>query len=245
MARGRHSHGGGGGGALLACNRAIERRSDYEKQVKSLQARTKMVAGMLRPDDTLAEILKDWLASTRDRVRAIAEGNAKRMYEIEYFVDAVKEVRAEVQQNQNNAGGAEEEGKDNAAADAPDYERSINEAVDRVRQRGENDPSRIAVQDHEWTLEVRREIGEKIQKKSRESQGGEDDEDDLEIVHNRVDDVNALKCPITENPLKNKQCGHTYDRAGLNQLLGARKHTCPVLGCSNNSEEDEEIKLKR
>ena len=66
--------------------------------------------------------------------------------------------------------------------------------------------------------------------------------------------VNALKCPVTgmlfNNPVINKVCHHTYDRAGLDQLLRTGKRTCPVPGCANNHlslsqvEEDEEMKLK-
>lgn len=261
MARGRNSHGGGGGGgALLACTRAIERQDDYKKNVKTLHIRTKQLAEALRLDGRIAEVLTaesddgnadDFLSSTHARLKAIAEGNAKRMYEIEYFVDAVKEVRTRVQ-NDNEAGGEAEEG---VVIDAPDYERSIHEAMDRIRQDRENDPSHVALEDHELSTELREALGEKIQKKrSRASRGGDDDEDDLEIVHNRTDDINALKCPITgmlfKDPVKNKVCNHTYDRSGLAQLLKNRKHTCPVPGCSNNGlsssqvEEDEEMKLR-
>mmetsp|Transcript_41786 Transcript_41786/g.75215 ORF Transcript_41786/g.75215 Transcript_41786/m.75215 type:complete len:291 (-) Transcript_41786:331-1203(-) len=255
MARGRNSHGAGGGGALLACNRAIERQDDYKSSLKNkLHVRMKVVAETLRPDSRVAGILKesddgadDFLLSARNRLKAIAEGNAKRMYEIEYFVDALKEVRTEVQ-NENQGGGDEGD----AAADAPDYERSIHEAMDRIRDQRENDSS---LEDHEMSTEIRQAMGEKIQKKrSRASRGGDDDEDDLEIVHNQTDDIRSLKCPITGmlfvNPVKNKVCHHTYDRAGLDQMLTARKHTCPVAGCANKSlaldqvEEDEEMKLK-
>ncbi|KAL9184482.1 hypothetical protein ACHAXT_002568 [Thalassiosira profunda] len=265
MARGRQSHGNGGG-ALLACDRAIERRGDYESNVKKLHVRAKMLAETLREDSQLANILKEsddpnaeaWLQAQRDKVKALAEGNAKRMYDIEYFVDAVKEVRAEVATRQANAGGAgaegEGEGGPDAEPEAPDYERAVHEAVDRVRQRGEANPARVPPAEHELTLIVREELGEKVPKKSRASRGGDDDDDDLEIVRNAQDDVHALKCPITgmlfADPVRNRVCGHTYDRAGLHQQLRNRKHTCPVPGCTNSSvtmaqvEEDEEMKLK-
>mmetsp|Transcript_13676 Transcript_13676/g.29666 ORF Transcript_13676/g.29666 Transcript_13676/m.29666 type:complete len:297 (-) Transcript_13676:153-1043(-) len=261
MARGKSSHGGGGGGgALLACNRAIDRQNEYEKNVKNLHFRTKQIAEALSPNSKIVEVLNaesddganDFLSSTRSRLKAIAEGNAKRMYEIEYFVDAVKEVRTQVQnENQASAG----EGED-AAAVAPDYERSIHEAMERIRRERDDDPSRVSPEDHEMSRDVRQALGEKIQKKrSRPSQGGgDDDEDDLEIVRNQTDDVHTLKCPITgmlfEDPVKNKVCHHTYDRAGLAQLLNNRKYTCPVPGCANKGlslsqvEEDEEMKLK-
>ncbi|KAL7550318.1 hypothetical protein ACHAWF_013557 [Thalassiosira exigua] len=262
MARGRSSHHGAGGGALLACNRAIERQDEYKTSVKKVQARAKMMAESLCSGGDLEDVLlksdgaDDWLLQSRNRLKALAEGNAKRMNDVEDFVDAVREVRAEVQRRQGaqGEGGGGDAGDDD---DAPDYERSIQEAVERVRQRREGDPSRADLEDHEMSIEVRQALGEKIQKKRpRASRGGDEDEDDLEIVQDRlgVDDVHALKCPITgmlfENPVKNKVCGHTYDRAGLDQMLGTNKHTCPIAGCANKSvsasqvEEDEEMKLK-
>mmetsp|Transcript_24657 Transcript_24657/g.40159 ORF Transcript_24657/g.40159 Transcript_24657/m.40159 type:complete len:292 (-) Transcript_24657:275-1150(-) len=257
MARGRTSHGGGGG-ALLACNRAIERQDDYKKNIKTLHIRTKQLAEALRSDGRIAEVLNaesedgvadNFLSSTHNRLKAIAEGNAKRMYEIEYFVDSVKEVRTEVE-NENQ--GDAEEGNNN---DAPDYERSIHDIMDRIRHERESDPSHVAPEDHDLSRELREALGEKVpKKKSRPSRGGDDDEDDLEIVHNRTDDITSLKCPVTgllfENPVRNKVCSHTYDKAGLAQLLNNRKYNCPIPGCSNKSlslsqvEEDEEMILK-
>lgn len=270
MARGRNSHhGAGGGGALLACNRAIDRQDEYTSNVKKIQARATTMADLLMEDSDVVKVLRessgdggadDWLLLNRNRLKDIAEGNAKRMNEIECFVDAVKEVRSDVQRRQDatQAGGGGEEGGEDPTNDndvAPDYEGLIHGAMDRIREQRESDPSRPSIEDHEMYVEVRQRLGEKIQKKrSRASRGGDDDDDDLEIVQNAIDDVNSLKCPITgmlfEDPVKNKACHHTYDRAGLNQLLGARKHTCPVPGCANKTvsmaqvEDDEEMKLK-
>ena len=30
-------------------------------------------------------------------------------------------------------------------------------------------------------------------------------------------------------------CGHTYSKAGLEQMFRLNKHKCPVPGCTNNS----------
>lgn len=258
MARGRASHGGSsGGGAIHACNRAIERKDEYNKSVLEVQTRANLIAETIRmPNGLITELIKaecgeeeadQWLTSCRDRLKAIGSGNAKRVFEIDYFVDGVKEVRAEVQakqQNNEDEGANEEE--------TPDYERSINEAVDRIRKQREGNDD---VDDHEHAIQIRQSLGEKIQKKARASRGGGgDDDDDLEIVQNQVDDVHTLKCPFTgmffTNPVKNKVCGHTYDLPGLQQMLGARKSTCPIPGCSNKSvsmsqvDEDVEMKLR-
>eukprot|EP00578_Thalassiosira_sp_NH16_P013596 CAMPEP_0181114216 /NCGR_PEP_ID=MMETSP1071-20121207/20759_1 /TAXON_ID=35127 /ORGANISM="Thalassiosira sp., Strain NH16" /LENGTH=291 /DNA_ID=CAMNT_0023198299 /DNA_START=22 /DNA_END=897 /DNA_ORIENTATION=+ len=259
MARGRNNHHGAGGGALLACNRAIDRADEQKGSVKKLQARVKMIASAIRPDSDIANVLHesdpnadDFLLSCRNRIKAIAEGNAKRMYEIDNFTDAMKEVRTDVERRQNENQGSGEEGGDE---DAPDYERAIHEAVETIRQHRENDQSRVEPVDHELAVELRKELGEKIQKKrSRTSRGGDDEEDDLEIVQGQNDDIHTLKCPITgmlfKNPVKNKVCGHVYDMAGLEQMVRTGKTNCPIPGCGNKGvtfsqvEEDEEMKLK-
>ena len=120
MARGRQSQqggGGGGGGALLACNRAIDKSDEYKKSVKMLQARVQQIADTVRPDGDLAEILRAagatggsnddysdeaFLSRAYDRLRALGVGNAKRMEDIDDFVDAIKEVKARVERNGKN-----------------------------------------------------------------------------------------------------------------------------------------------
>jgi len=67
-------------------------------------------------------------------------------------------------------------------------------------------------------------------------------------------DEASMKCPITgmffKDPVTNRVCNHTYDRAGLNQMIGAWNFTCPILGCPNRNlslsqvDSDEMMKLK-
>ncbi len=264
MARGRNnnrtSHGGGGG-AIHSADMAISKENEYKKGVKKLQTRTEMAAQMLTEGGEIESFLMEadpdnaesFLLAQRNRLKAIAEGNAKQWNEIENFVQAVKNVRSDVQrQNQSSAaagGDGEEEAADAGADEAPDYERSIQEAMETVRQSKESDPNYVSLDDHEMVISLRESLGEKVNKRSR------NDDDDLEIVNNvGSDDIHALKCPITgmffEDPVRNKVCGHTYDRKGLNQLFSTRKTKCPIPGCSNNTlslgqvEVDDEMKLK-
>ena len=68
------------------------------------------------------------------------------------------------------------------------------------------------------------------------------------------DDEESMKCPITgmlfKDPVRNRICHHTYDLAGLNQMIGARNFTCPILGCPNRNlslsqvDSDEMMKLQ-
>jgi hypothetical protein len=192
----------------------------------------------------------------RNRLKAVAEGNAKRMYEIDYFVEAVREVKGDMQRRQLEEQGEDGAAVPDAAVEAPDYESAINEAIESIRTKSETDGLKPPVEEHELSIELRTRLGEKIQKKKARTShgGGYDDDDDLEIVNNHNDDVHALKCPFTamlfEDPVKDKNCGHTYSRAGLMQMISNRKRNCPVPGCANKNvtlesvEEDEETKLK-
>ncbi|KAL3797656.1 hypothetical protein HJC23_013488 [Cyclotella cryptica] len=243
----RHSTSrSGSASALLAATRAIESEDQYRRNVNKLQARTLILADHLIPGDGLETTLdanddddvKEFLLNCRERLKEIAVGNAKRMYEIDYFVEAVKEVKGDVMRRLQQAANVEGE-------DAVDYEAAIHQTIERVRERGENDRIRVPVEQHPMSIELRTRLGEKI--KSSE------DDDDLEIV-NRSDDVHALKCPITgmlyEDPVKNKVCHHTYSRQGLQQLIKNKKTTCPVAGCSNRTlslqqvEDDEVMTMK-
>ena len=287
MARGRQSQqGGGGGGALLACNRAIDKSDEYKKSVKMLQARVQQIADTVRPDGDLAEILRAaaatgsgnddsdeaFLSKSYDRLKALGVGNAKRMEDIDNFVDAIKEVKTQVERNSkngnNDAAAAAEggnvaaegggEGAGTTTTPAVDYERAIHDALENIRRVHEQDTRRIPPEEHELSIDIRKALGEKIKKNKNTTRGGgdvdDDDDDELEIVNNRSDDVHALKCPITamlfDNPVRNKVCGHVYDLAGLKHLLASRKTKCPVSGCANTTlsltqiEDDEQMKLK-
>lgn len=262
MARGRNnnrtSHGNGGG-AIHYADMAINKEDGYKEGVKKLQTRTKFAAEMLTKGGEIESFLMEadpdnaesFLLAQRNRLKAIAEGNAKQMHEIEHFVQAVKNVRGDIQRQNQSSAAAGGDGEEAAAGadEAPDYERSIQEAMETVRQSKENDPNYVSLDDHEMVIEIKELLGEKVEKRSR------NDDDDLEIVNNvGSDDIHALKCPITgmffEDPVRNKVCGHTYDRKGLNQLFSTRKTKCPIPGCSNNTlslsqvEVDDEMKLK-
>jgi hypothetical protein len=259
MARGRNNSHGTGGGAIHAATMAINKENEYKQAVKSLQVHASMAAENLTVGGDIENILMEadpdnaesFLSAQRNRLKGIAEGNAKLLNEIDYFVQAVKDVRADVQrQDQSSAAQGQEGAAAAGTEEATDYERSLQEAIERIRQGKESDPNYVPLEDHPMVISLREKLGEKIKKKSQN-----DDDDDLEIVNNvGSDDIHALKCPITgmlfENPVRSKVCGHTYDKTGLQQMVGMKKSKCPIPGCSNNAlgwgqvEEDEEMKLK-
>jgi hypothetical protein len=224
--------------ALLAAQRVIDSEDKYRQNVKTIQSTSKLLAESLAPAGELEQAmeisqdsgLSNFLDECRIRLKGISEGNAKRMKEIDYFVEAVREVKNDVvtrQQDDND--------------EAVDYEAAIHTAVERIRDNDTN--AQQDMEQHYMVVEMRTTLGEKLK----------NDDDDLEIV-NTGDDVHALKCPITgtffEDPVKNKVCGHSYSRGGLQQVLKNRKTSCPVTGCRNNGlslqqvEEDEEMRMK-
>ena len=187
MARGRNnnrtSHGDGGG-AIHSANMAINKENDFKEGVKKLQNRATMTAELLTEGGEIETFFMEadpdnaegFLLAQRNRLKAIAEGNAKQWDEIENFVQAVKYVRGDVQrQNQSGAAaGGEGEAAAAGADEAPDYERSIQEAVEKVRLGKESDPNHVPLEEHEMVMSLREKLGEKVKKRARN-----DDYDDL------------------------------------------------------------------
>ena len=236
MARGRQSTTGSS--ALLAAQRVIDSEDNYRSNVKRLHATSKVLAQYLAPDDSdLTNIsegddtMVNFLDECRIRLKGIAEGNVKRMKEIDYFVEAVREVKNDVMRRQQDGN-----------EDDVDYEAAIHNAVERIRENDAITPEQI--DQDPMVIELRTTLGEKVKS---------DDDDELEIMNNR-DETHALKCPITatffEDPVKNKVCGHTYSKSGLQQMVKNRKKGCPVAGCKNNDlslaqvEPDEEMRMR-
>lgn len=251
MARGRASTGGNGG-AVFVCNRAIDRADDYKRDINKIHNRTQLMADQLTIGGDLEALLptdddasRKYLEEQRERLKKIAAENEKRVEHVEIFVKACKDARADVERVQN-----ERVARQNAQAndgtphidegEPADYERFLTEKVEEHRAAAASDAAFVPYEDREMANEVKKCLGEKVKKRSRASRGGDDD-DDLELVEeNRgADTENDLKCGITgmlyENPMKNKVCGHTYSKAGLEQMFRNNKHKCPVPGCTNNS----------
>ena len=236
MARGRQSTSGSS--ALLAAQRVIDSEDTYRSSVRRLHATSKILAKYLAPvDGDLRNVsegddnIENCFEECRIRLKGISDGNVKKMKEIDYFVEAVRDVKNDMTRRQ----------QDESEDDAVDYEAAIHSAVERIREKDAITPDQI---DHDpMVIELRTTLGEKVKS----------DDDDLEIMNNR-DETHALKCPITatffEDPVKNKVCGHTYSKSGLQQMLKNRKRGCPVAGCSNNNlglaqvEPDDEMRMR-
>ena len=174
---------------------------------------------LLPADD---EASKKWyLEDMRERLKKIAAANEKRVEHVEIFVKACKDARADVERVQN-----ERVARQNAQAsdgspqedegEATDYERFLTEKVEEHRAATASDVGFVPYEDRAMANAVKKCLGEKVKKRSRASRGGDDDDEDLELVEeNRgADAENDLKCGITgmlfENPMKNK-VGITFE----------------------------------
>jgi len=71
-----------------------------------------------------------------------------------------------------------------------------------------------------------------LEEKQTQSKG----DDVEEVISHRT---NILVDPLTkkpiENAVKNKTCGHVYDKKSFLDYLGSRNPKCPYMGCANRA----------
>ncbi|XP_074842770.1 E3 SUMO-protein ligase NSE2 [Carettochelys insculpta] len=85
-------------------------------------------------------------------------------------------------------------------------------------------------------------------KRMRKQFGLQSDADANEAIEQIDEDIAVTQsqmnfiCPITqmemENPVRNKVCGHTYEKAAILKIIQHREHqkkkaSCPKIGCTN------------
>ena len=262
MPRGRHPHGTSDA-AVMASDRVLAKEAEYRSGIKKIQASALLLAESLALKGDIESSLlqhhrdgdssnaqksevESFLTDQRNRLKALCEGNVKRMRGIDNFIKALGNVRDEVQQRdfqedqqrraaldsggQNDAVNGEEE-------DLPDYEASILGKIEENKMRQQEEET--GIQDEDFSRQIRDRLGEKVNKRRKRRSGADDDDDDeeLEIIRNQDAEI-SLKCPITgqlfEDPVKNNICQHVYSRAGLEHLLKSKKYNCPMPGCNND-----------
>lgn len=68
---------------------------------------------------------------------------------------------------------------------------------------------------------------------SKRKREDSDDEEDVSIIE--VPEKKSTKCPISkcrmEDPVKSKNCGHSYDKTSILCYLSERRRECPISGC--------------
>ncbi|XP_053571323.1 E3 SUMO-protein ligase NSE2 [Bombina bombina] len=92
------------------------------------------------------------------------------------------------------------------------------------------------VQFKEQLREMSRQMGLSVESTAETF---EDIDEDIAVTQSQT----IFICPITqlemENPVKNKVCGHTYEKEAIERLIQNRhqkkdKATCPKIGCGHN-----------
>ncbi|XP_021924448.1 E3 SUMO-protein ligase NSE2-like isoform X2 [Zootermopsis nevadensis] len=76
-------------------------------------------------------------------------------------------------------------------------------------------------------------------------------DDELMIMGSEVLNVDPITKQMMTDPIRIKQCGHTFERSSIMSLLKNRRHIkCPLPGCVqkhvtvNDLEENRELKLQ-
>ena len=125
----------------------------------------------------------------------------------------------------------------------------------KLRRQEENNNEAGSVEDHKWMKEMNKII-------ANEEEDDPNDDDGEDVCMTQVE-VNTI-CPISRKemvqPMKNKACGHVYDKTSIeaivtqaNSLYPPQITYCPVIGCPSrerrqavrldNLEVDRETKL--
>lgn len=154
---------------------------------------------------------------------------AKLDREINYFVDVVQQVTAEVTTQQPEA---------------------MFSLLDKVKEQYTDRISRLSDADlhnHQKVVAFKDSIKNAFKQATQESEESmEELDDDLAIAPSQVN----FTCPLTQvemvNPVKNKKCNHHYDEGAILGLIKTRasqkkKCRCPVVGCGNSDVRESDL----
>jgi hypothetical protein len=238
-------------GALAALI-VSKNESSYRQSVQKIQASAKFLADKLckgqQVENSLAcsnisseEENHAFLEEQRTLLKDIAAANVLRDREITWFLRAVNEMSHEPMPMEAEEGDTD---------DIPDFDKILAEKMELYKN--ERLAVEVDVYDEVYCKEIRSRLGEKEQKKPSNTKkkgrrDADDDDDDLEIINeqSQANEEKHVKCPITgmyfTEPLKSKNCGHTYSKAGIEQMLRTKKLRCPIPGCTNNCLSREQL----
>jgi hypothetical protein len=201
------------------------------------------------------EEIAHFLQEQRERLKTIAMGNAKQEQSVSRFVNAVRQLRAQVDQQGRNE--LQHQGNNDAQppsvrpTEEIQYETRLLELVDHEKNAESTQEDILSTS--KYYREILQELGE-----SGLESADNDDDDDIAVVRagnttttNQFEAgggssaANNLKCPVTgqllEDPVKNTVCDHVYSRQNIMNLIRQlrssnphrTKYKCPVAGCHN------------
>lgn len=154
---------------------------------------------------------------------------AKLDREINYFVDVVQQVTADVTNQQPEA---------------------MFSLSDKVKEQYTDRISRLSDADlhnHQKVVAFKDSIKNSFKQASQESAPSmEELDEDLAVTQSQIN----FTCPLTQvemvNPVKNKKCNHHYDEGAILGLIKTRlgqkkKCRCPVVGCGNSDVRESDL----
>uniref|UniRef100_A0A3Q1FQF9 E3 SUMO-protein ligase NSE2 n=1 Tax=Acanthochromis polyacanthus TaxID=80966 RepID=A0A3Q1FQF9_9TELE len=154
---------------------------------------------------------------------------AKLDREINYFVDVVQQVTAEVTTQQPEA---------------------MFSLSDKVKEQYTERIARLSDADlhnHQKVVAFKDSIRNSFKQASQESAADmEELDEDVAVTQTQVN----FTCPLTQvemvNPVKNKKCNHHYDEGAILSLIKTKhgqnkKCRCPVVGCGNADVKESDL----
>ncbi|XP_023116720.2 E3 SUMO-protein ligase NSE2 [Amphiprion ocellaris] len=154
---------------------------------------------------------------------------AKLDREINYFVDVVQQVTAEVITQQPEA---------------------MFSLSDKVKEQYTERIARLSDADlhnHQKVVAFKDSIKNSFKQANQESAASmEELDEDVAVTQTQVN----FTCPLTQvemvNPVKNKKCNHHYDEGAILNLIKTRhgqkkKCRCPVVGCGNANVKESDL----
>lgn len=186
--------------------------------------------------DTVTDVAMD-LAEAQDKdvhpgikeMEAMILECAKLDREIDYFVDVVQQVTAEVSSQQ------------------PEAMFSLSARVKEQFTERIASLSDANLQNHQKVLAFRDSIKNTLNQANQGSaENTEELDEDIAVTQSQVN----LICPLTQvemvNPVKNKKCNHHYDEGAILSLIKTKhsqkkKCRCPVVGCGNTDVKESDL----
>ena len=239
---------------VSSAKRILGKEQAYKSGIQMLQAANLLFAEKLAlggpieanllpsaNEDTPENIeIQTFLEEQRNLIKKIARDSVLREKKVDYLLGAVREICDEAKKS------------DSSHNETSNYQNIISEKMNNLQEHALLATVQVELEDEDHCKELRKRLGEKISKKKRKSRGGteEESEEELEIMNSATASTQrgpasvpnmdlALKCPITgslfQEPLKNKLCGHTYSKPGIQHWFANRKTKCPIPGCANHS----------
>ncbi|XP_036931021.1 E3 SUMO-protein ligase NSE2 isoform X1 [Acanthopagrus latus] len=154
---------------------------------------------------------------------------AKLDREINYFVEVVQQVTAEVNPQQPEA----------MFSLSAKVKEQFAERVARL--------SDAELQNHQKVVAFKESIQNSLSQANQEpAENMEELDEDIAVTQSQVN----FTCPLTQvemvNPVKNKKCNHNYDEGAIQNLIKTKhsqkkKCRCPVVGCGNTDVKEADL----